>query len=55
MKYSVTISFPADYEVEVNADSEEDAITLAEEQCSMADSGDFIIYDAYDFNCEKVI
>lgn len=52
MKYDVTFSFPADYTVEVNADSEEDAIALAEDKFSTI-TADFMIYDAVYFDCEK--
>lgn len=54
MKYKVTITFTAEYNTDIEADSEEDAISLAEERCSMAESGDFDIYDAYDISVERI-
>lgn len=45
MKYKIVISVTGLYETEVVADSEDEALDIAEERYSEADSGEFEIYD----------
>lgn len=54
MKYKVTILFNAEYNTEVDAQSEEEAISLATDKCCVASSGDFDIYDAGDIYAEVI-
>ena len=45
MKYTIEIGVTGKFVTEVDADSEEKALDIAETKYSEADSGDFDIYD----------